>query len=62
MEVEPERTYLLKYKLEGLGLVDFEFETRADISQDERLAGGILAGGEYSKIEKHLEQYNYKKI
>lgn len=61
--------------LAGLNVVDFEFKTRkekekftapdfclAEITPDEQLAGGILAGGDYSKIEKHLEQYNYKKI
>ena len=62
-------------KLAGLCVVDFEFKTReekekfmppdfclAEITPDVKLAGGILAGGEYSKIEKHLEQYSYKKI
>lgn len=62
-------------KLKGLGVVDFEFKTReekekfvaldfclVEITPDEALAGGILAGGEYSKIEKHLEQYNYIKL
>lgn len=62
-------------KLKGLAVVDFEFKTReekerfsppdfclVEITPDVELAGGILAGGEYSKIEKHLEQYNYKKI
>ena len=62
-------------KLSGLAVVDFEFRTReekekfeapdfcsAEITPDEELAGGILAGGEYSRIEKHLEKYKYKKI
>jgi CYTH domain-containing protein len=62
-------------ELTGLGLVDFEFKTREekekfqmpdfcllDVSQDEWLAGGMLAGKSYSEIEKHLEKYSYKKI
>lgn len=62
--------------LVGLTLVDFEFKTREekekfvmpdfcliDVSQDEVLAGGILAGKSYNDIEKHLqENYNYNKI
>lgn len=61
--------------LAGLGVVDFEFKTReekekfsapdfcsAEITPDEQLAGGILAGGSYEKIEDHLKKYNYKKI
>ena len=66
---------IFKDKLEGLGVADFEFKTKEEkdkfvkpdfcsdeVTQDVYLAGGILAGGEYSKIEKHLEKYNYKKI
>jgi CYTH domain-containing protein len=62
-------------KLKGLCVVDFEFNTNeekekfippdfcsSEITPDIQLAGGILAGGEYEKIEKHLEQYNYKKL
>lgn len=62
--------------LAGLTLVDFEFKTREEkekflmpdfclleVSQDEVLAGGMLAGKSYLQIEKHLqENYNYKKI
>lgn len=66
---------IFKDKFEGLSVVDFEFKTKeekekftapdfclVEISQDEKLAGGILSGGSYAKIEKHLKQYNYKKI
>jgi CYTH domain-containing protein len=66
---------IFKDKLEGLAVVDFEFKTReekrnfmppdfclAEITPDVAIAGGILAGGEYSKIEDHLKRYNYKKI
>lgn len=59
----------------GLGLVDFEFKTReekekfsapdfclAEVSQDEWLAGGMLAGKKYFDIEKYLDKYNYKNL
>ncbi|PIU16348.1 hypothetical protein COT20_00500 [bacterium (Candidatus Gribaldobacteria) CG08_land_8_20_14_0_20_39_15] len=61
--------------LEGLGVVDFEFTSRqekdsfkipdfclAEVTQDEIIAGGILAGKKYSDIELLLNKYNYKKI
>ena len=61
--------------LEGLGVVDFEFSSRqekdsfempdfclADVTQDEIIAGGILAGKKYSDIEPFLNNYGYKKI
>lgn len=61
--------------LEGLGVVDFEFNSRqeknsfkepdfclVDITQDKIFAGGLLAGKKYSDIESFLEKYNYKKI
>lgn len=66
---------IFKDDLKGLAVVDFEFKTREEkekfsapdfcadeISPDEELAGGILAGGDYAKIEKHLAKYNYQKI
>ena len=62
-------------ELEGLGVVDFEFTSRqekdsfkipdfclAEVTQDEIIAGGILAGKKYSDIELLLNKYNYKKI
>ncbi|HAN08987.1 MAG TPA: adenylate cyclase [Clostridiales bacterium] len=62
-------------ELEGLVLVDIEFETPeeknafiipdfclADVSQEEFTAGGMLAGKSYSDIEEDLGRYNYKKI
>jgi len=62
-------------KLKGLALVDVEFDDKkkkdefimpdfclADVGQDKWLAGGILAGKNYSYLEKAFKKYNYKKI
>ncbi|MFH0854502.1 MAG: CYTH domain-containing protein [bacterium] len=61
--------------LRGLGVVDFEFNSRqeknnfkapdfclVDVTQDEIFAGGLLAGKKYSDLEPFLKKYNYKKI
>ncbi len=61
--------------LEGLAVVDFEFETDeamqslsmpaiclADVTQEETFAGGMLAGKSYEDIEPVLEKYKYKPI
>lgn len=61
--------------LEGLVLVDFEFNSAeektnlkmpefclADVTQEEFLAGGFLAGKKYSDIQSFLEKYNYQKV
>ena len=61
--------------LQGLALVDFEFESReekdkfktpdfclADVTQEKFAAGGILAGKRYSDLQSVLEQRGYKKI
>jgi CYTH domain-containing protein len=61
--------------LKGLVVVDFEFEMAeeknnfkmpyfclADVTQDEELAGGMLAGKKYSDIEDFLKKYDYQKI
>jgi len=61
--------------LQGLGLVDFEFNSRqekdsftmpdfclADVTQEKTFAGGLLAGKKYSDIEMFLKKYNYIKI
>lgn len=61
--------------LEGLALVDFEFSSieekarfsipkfcLADVTQEEFIAGGFLAGKKYSDIESFLKKYNYKEI
>lgn len=61
--------------LEGLVIVDIEFTDTAsmksnpmpefclaEITQDERIAGGMIAGKSYEEIEPHLAGYNYSKI
>jgi len=61
--------------LEGLALVDFEFNSveeknnfvmpnfcLADVTQEEFVAGGFLAGKKYSDIEPFLDKYNYQKL
>ncbi len=61
--------------LEGLVLVDFEFESAeekqkfimpdfclAEVTQEEFIAGGMLCGKSYKDIEKGLAKFNYKKL
>ncbi|MFW5884754.1 MAG: CYTH domain-containing protein [Patescibacteria group bacterium] len=61
--------------LEGLVLVDFEFESvndkekflmpgfcLAEVTQEDFIAGGMLCGKGYEDIEKKLNKYNYSKI
>lgn len=61
--------------LTGLVVVDFEFTSReemekfempdfclADVTQDEWVAGGVLAGKKYKDIKESLEKYNYKSL
>ena len=61
--------------LEGLVLVDFEFEKEeekqafsmpffclADVTQEEFIAGGMLCAKSYSDLEADLARFNYKKI
>ena len=61
--------------LAGLVLIDFEFKDRAtqqafvapdvclaDVTQEEFIAGGILAGKRYIDLEPQLSKYNYKKL
>lgn len=62
-------------KLKGLVLIDFEFDTAdekatfntpkvalADVTQEDFIAGGLLAGKAYDDIVSELERFNYKKI
>ena len=62
-------------KLEGLVLVDVEFNSNAakdkfikpdwflaDVTQDKLVAGGVLSGKSYADIEHNLALYNYQKI
>lgn len=66
---------IFKDDLSGLVLADFEFTSKADfdafkmpdfclaeITLDENIAGGILAGKKYADIEPILNKYNYKKL
>ena len=61
--------------LEGLVLVDVEFTSAeeknaftppswilADVTQEEFVAGGMLAGKEYGDIEENLKRFGYEKI
>ena len=61
--------------LEGLVLVDFEFEKEeekqafvmppfclVDVTQEHFIAGGMLCGKGYSDLEPDLARFNYKKI
>ncbi len=61
--------------LKGLVLIDFEFDTveekavfkapktvLADVTQEDFIAGGLLAGKTYNDILPELERFNYKRI
>jgi len=61
--------------LDGLAVVDFEFENKeekekfdtpdfvlADVTQDETLAGGFLAGKSFDDIMPLISKYGYKKL
>lgn len=71
----PAEVDVFEEKLRGLVLIDFEFSTSADkdafivpgvcladVSQEEMLAGGILAGRSYDEIEPTLVKYGYGKL
>lgn len=62
-------------ELEGLVLIDFEFNTveeksafkmpgvaLADVTQEDFIAGGLLAGKAYNDIVLELKRFNYKQI
>lgn len=61
-------------KLKGLVLIDFEFNSReekdsfqsptvvlADVTQEEFIVGGVLAGKSYDDIIPELNRFNYQK-
>ena len=61
--------------LKGLILMDFEFNTvqeksvfkmpglaLADVTQEEFIAGGLLAGKTYNDISSELKRFNYRRI
>ena len=58
--------------LKGLVIIEFEFQTQAekaafvmpdfclaDVTQDDFIAGGVLAGKSYDDIQSYLEPYGY---
>lgn len=62
-------------QLSGLTLIDFEFDNieekasfkapnivLADVTQEDFIAGGLLAGKKYADIAAGLNRFNYKKI
>ena len=66
---------VFKGDLKGLVLIDFEFENEkqkaafqppacclVDVTQEEFVAGGILAGKTYSDFESELKKLDYHKI
>lgn len=66
---------VFKGELKGLVIIEFEFATLeekaaftmpdfclADVTQDDFIAGGVLAGKTYADIKQHLEPYNYKPL
>jgi len=66
---------VFKEDLNGLVLVDVEFQSReekdvfkapdwilADITQEQFIAGGMLAGKEYADIAEQLESFGYQKV
>jgi CYTH domain-containing protein len=66
---------VFKDRLEGLVVVDIEFEKEKDkdsfvapdfclkdVTQEKFIAGGMLAGKSYEDIEKNLKNLGYKKI
>ena len=61
--------------LAGLVLIDFEFDSideksnfrmpsmaLADVTQEDCIAGGLLAGKKYSDIAPELNRFEYKRI
>ena len=61
-------------KLDGLVVVDFEFGTEeeklafempdfclVEVTQEEFIAGGMLAGKSYEDIKEKLEEFGYSK-
>jgi len=66
---------VFKDLLEGLILIDFEFNSAeekdsfeipdfclAEVTQEEFIAGGMISGKSYKDIEKQLEKYGYRKL
>lgn len=71
----PSQIDIYHEKLEGLALIDFEFDNAdekdlfimpdfalADVTQDEVVAGGMLAGKSFDDIAPLIKKYDYKKL
>lgn len=71
----PAEVDVFRGQLEGLVLIDFEFTSEderakftipnvclADVTQEEFIAGGLLAGKSYSDISHQLDRFNYKAL
>jgi adenylate cyclase len=71
----PAEVDVFQEKLKGLVLIDFEFGSKeeqakfkapaiclADVTQEEFIAGGLLAGKSYSDISDRLRIFNYTPI
>ncbi len=66
---------VFREELQGLVLIDFEFETEqekasfvapevalADVTQEDFIAGGVLAGKKYEDLLEKLNEFSYQKI
>ncbi|HMS92616.1 MAG TPA: hypothetical protein PKC05_03950 [Candidatus Saccharibacteria bacterium] len=75
IEGSPAEVDVFEGKLKGLVLIDFEFDSEedkssfkppitclCDVTQEEFIAGGLLAGKSYADIRLDLERLNYKPI
>ncbi|MEI6755837.1 MAG: hypothetical protein WCK80_02395 [bacterium] len=73
IEGSPAEVDVFREELSGLVLIDFEFASEtekvnfkqpeiclADVTQENFIAGGLLAGKTYQDIEQDLQMFNYK--
>lgn len=71
----PAEVDVFREELSGLILIDFEFPSEADkaafiqpsvalvdVTQENFIAGGLLAGKTYQDIEPELQRFNYKAL
>lgn len=71
----PAEVDVYKDKLQGLVVIDFEFSTETekdsfvkpkiclvDVTQEEFVAGGMLAGKSYKDIEAKLSKFGYRRL
>lgn len=75
IEGYPAEVDVFREKLQGLVMIDFEFGSEkerqefvrpkivlADVTQEDFVAGGMLAGKSYKGIEQKLEEFGYAPI